>query len=90
MTEKSQQGVQTAGEPVLCAECDPSLKSAFMGRLRVSGFRTQADAIRTLARDLVAGKIRYKGGVLQCQQENSQPDPVKGQGSHEDIGSFSM
>lgn len=65
---------------VLRAECVPSLKCLFMARLTPCGFRTQTEAILTLARDFVAGRIQYRGGVLQSQQENSQPDSTEGQG----------
>ena len=65
---------------VLRAVCDPSLKKAFLNCLAIYGFSSQADAIKTLARDFVAGRIQYTGGVLQGQQENSQPDSTEGQG----------
>lgn len=59
---------------VLRAVCDPSLKESFLACLSACGFRQQTDAILTLARDLVAGRIQYKGGVLQSQQKI---DPFK-------------
>lgn len=65
---------------VLRAECVPSLKGLFMARLKPCGFRTQTEAILTLARDFVAGRIQYTGGVLVSQQENNQPDSTEGQG----------
>jgi len=60
--------------------CDPSLKRALNVRREKSGFCSETDAIKTLARDFVAGRINYKGGVLVSQQENSQPDSAEGQG----------
>ena len=80
MVNGKPQQVEAAKVSVLRAECDPSLKDGFMGRLGQSGFRTQTDAILTLARDFVVGRIQYKDGVLVSQQENSQPDSAEGQG----------
>lgn len=80
VNETPQQSESAAKVPVLRAECDPSLKDDFKRRRTESGFRSETDAIITLSRDFVAGKIQYKGGVLQCQQENSQPGSTEGQG----------
>ena len=80
MNKNPQQSGTAAKVVVLRAVCDPSLKSAFLARLEACGFRTQTDAILTIARDFVAGRILYRGGMLQCQQENSQPDSTEGQG----------
>ncbi len=80
MNKNPQQNGTAAKVVVLRAVCDPSLKSAFLARLEACGFRTQTDAILTIARDFVAGNFQYRGGMLQCQQENSQPDSTEGQG----------
>ena len=80
VNETPQQRSSDAKVPVLRAECDPSLKDDFKRRRAESGFRSETDAIITIARDFVAGRIQYKGGVLQCQQENNQPDFAGGQG----------
>jgi hypothetical protein len=68
--------------PVLRAECDSSLKADFMARLGESGFRTQTDAITTLARDFASGRIQYRGGILQSQEknENNSEQPVTRKG----------
>jgi len=66
----TQQNVVAQGVQVLRAECDPSLKSAFVGRIKESGFASEADTIRTLARDFGSGRIKYKGGMLQSQAQN--------------------
>ena len=79
MVNGKPQQVEAAKVPVLRAECDPSLKDDFKRRRTESGFRSETDAIITLARDFVAGRIQYKGGVLQSQQ-NNQPDYAGGQG----------
>lgn len=81
MVNGTPQQVEAAKVSVLRAECDPSLKDGFMGRLRQSGFRTQTDAILTLARDFIAGRFQYRGGVLQSQEQNNQSDSTEGQGS---------
>ena len=57
---------------VLRAECCPSLKCGFTERFQSAGFASEADAIRTLARDFVTGRIQYIGGMLRSQ-ENSEP-----------------
>nr|NIP28983.1 hypothetical protein [Phycisphaerae bacterium]NIP55114.1 hypothetical protein [Phycisphaerae bacterium]NIS49736.1 hypothetical protein [Phycisphaerae bacterium]NIV02917.1 hypothetical protein [Phycisphaerae bacterium]NIV69273.1 hypothetical protein [Phycisphaerae bacterium] len=62
-------------------ECDPSLKKRFSACLDACGFRSQTDALLTLARDFVAGRILYRGGVLVCQQKNILSDFSEGQGS---------
>ena len=76
---KPQTNEANAEVSVLRAECDPSLKMSFLNRLGQSGFRTQTDAILTLARDFISGRINYRGGVLQSQEQNSQPDVTDGQ-----------
>ena len=78
MNENPQQKDGVAESPVLRAVCDPSLKRLFMGCLGAAGFRTQTDAITTLARDFVAGRIKYKDGILQSQEKNSHPADVGG------------
>lgn len=74
-----QQKAEAAESAVLRAECDPSLKVSFMDCLGAAGFRTQTDAILTLARDFIADRIQYKDGILQRQEENSQPAHAGGQ-----------
>ena len=70
VNETPRQNVAVAEVTVLRAVCDPSLKVSFMNRLAASGFRTQTDAILTLARDFVAGRIQYRDGIVQSQQKN--------------------
>jgi len=57
---------------VLHAECDPSLKCGFAAKFHSAGFASEADAIRTLARDFIMGRIQYTGGMLLSQEENGQ------------------
>ena len=80
MNENPQQKDGVAESPVLRAVCDPSLKKLFMGCLGAAGFRTQTDAVLTLARDFIAGRIRYKDGILQSQEENQPFSPGGRQG----------
>ncbi len=81
VNENPQTNVPDAKEAVLRAECVSSLKADFMVRLAACGFRTQTEALLTLARDFVAGRILYRGGVLVCQQKNILSDFSEGQGS---------
>lgn len=72
VNENTQQ-VETAAErPVLQAVCDSSLKADFMIRLAECGFRHQTEALLMLVRDFVAGRIKYRGGVLQSQEKNGE------------------
>lgn len=64
------QNVEARGVSVLRAECDPSLKCGFAAILQSSGFASEADAIRTLARDFVMGRLQYIGGMLRSQEKN--------------------
>ena len=72
MVNETPQQSKAAERPVLQAICDPSLKDDFKRRRKESGFRSQTDAIITLARDFVAGRIKYNSGVLQNQEKNTQ------------------
>lgn len=58
---------QAAGIAVLHAECDPSLERSFAEKIRPAGFKHKTDAIITLVRDFIAGRIQYKNGILQSQ-----------------------
>lgn len=61
---------QAAGIGVLRAVCDLPLKRSFAEKIREVGFKHETDAIITLVRDFIAGRIKYKSGILQSQ-ENS-------------------
>lgn len=54
---------------ILQVKCVPSLKEGLRAKFREAGFSSLSDGIRTLARDLVAGRFHYKGGVLQSQAQ---------------------
>lgn len=63
---------QDATEPeTLSIECDPSLKQGLRTNLSQAGFSSLSDAIRTLARDFIAGRIQYKSGVLISQAQTT-------------------
>ena len=64
-----EQNLQKAETVFLQVECDPSLKQDMIACLREAGFSSLSDGLRTLVRDLVAGRIYYRGGVLQSQQK---------------------
>jgi hypothetical protein len=66
----SEQNLQSAEPAILRVECDPSLKADMITKAVEAGFRSQSDAIRTLVRDFVAGRIIYRSGILFCQGEN--------------------
>lgn len=57
--------------PYLQAKCDPTLKKRVKQQSKQSGFDSMSDCLRTIARDFVAGRIRYSGGVYVC------PDSLK-------------
>jgi len=67
--DRAQKGI------VLRAEVAPSLKCGFLTRIRSAGFASEADAIRTLARDFVTGRIQYIGGMLRSQEKNCENGP---------------
>lgn len=62
--DRAQKGI------VLRAEVAPSLKCGFIAKFRSAGFASEADAIRTLARDFVTGRLQYIGGMLKSQEKN--------------------
>jgi len=64
-----EQNSKKAEPAVLLAECDPSLKADMRACLSESGFSSQSDCLKTLVRDLVSGRIKYRGGVLISQQK---------------------
>lgn len=69
--ETNKQDLKDNGEPaVLYVECDPSLKRTFKEKLLQSGFSSVSDAIKTLVRDFVSGRINYSGGMLKSQVES--------------------
>ena len=78
VNNKPQINAEAAKVPVLRAECDPSLKDDFKRRRKESGFRSQTDAILTLARDFVSGRIQYRGGRLVSQEKSSHPGNTQG------------
>lgn len=81
MVNGKPQQIEAAKVSVLRAECDPSLKMSFFNCLVCAGFRHQTDAILTLARDFIAGRIIYRNGILQSQEQNypnSPPDTPMG------------
>jgi hypothetical protein len=55
----------------LFVECEPSLEESFVDWLKRAGFRHKTEAILTLVRDCLAGRINYKSGILQRQFVNS-------------------
>jgi len=63
----SKQNSKSAESAVLQAECDPSLKEDMRAGLIEAGFSSQSDCIKTLVRDFVSGRIKYRGGVLISQ-----------------------
>jgi hypothetical protein len=68
----SEQDLQAVAEPaILQAECNPSLKEDMRVRLREAGFSSLSDGIRTLVRDFVAGRIKYRNGVLISQAKTT-------------------
>lgn len=73
------QTVRARVSSVLRADCDSSLKCGFADCFPLAGFASEADAIRTLARDFVSGRIKYTGGMLSCQEKNSEPGNGEGQ-----------
>lgn len=54
-------------DETLTVSCAPSLKAGLKSALVQAGFRTITDGIQTFARDLIAGRIQYKDGILQSQ-----------------------
>jgi len=56
---------------VVTVDCDPSLKAGLEEIQVAAGFRTLTDFCTTLFRDSVAGRIKYKTGILQSQGETS-------------------
>jgi len=64
-----EQNSKSAESVVLQAECDPSLKEDMRAGLIEAGFSSQSDCIKTLVRDFVAGRFKYRGGVLISQQK---------------------
>ncbi|UCE36661.1 MAG: hypothetical protein JSW00_14255 [Thermoplasmata archaeon] len=67
----TEQDSQTAEPAILRVECDPSLKEDLIIKANKVGFRSQSDALRTLVRDFVAGRITYKSGILQSQEKKA-------------------
>ena len=65
----SEQNKKSAEPAVLQAECDPSLKEDMRACLVEAGFSSQSDCLKTLVRDLVSGRIKYRGGILISQQK---------------------
>ena len=65
----SKQNSKSAESAVLQAECDPSLKEDMRACLIEAGFSSQSDCIKTLVRDFVSGRIKYRGGVLISQAQ---------------------
>lgn len=65
----SEQNSRSAELAVLQAECDPSLKEDMRACLNEAGFSSQSDCIKTLVRDFVGRRIKYRGGVLISQQK---------------------
>jgi len=49
----------------------PSLREKLDVVLREFGFRSTTDGLRTVIRDMVAGRIQYRDGILQSQAESS-------------------
>jgi hypothetical protein len=66
-----QQAQQSAAKVVVSVECDPSLKAGLKETLLRAGFRNMTDYVTTLFRDSVAGRIKYKAGILQSQEQIS-------------------
>ena len=67
----TEQDSQIAEPAILRFECDPSLKKDLIAKAANDGFRSQSDALRTLVRDFVAGRINYKSGILQSQEKKA-------------------
>lgn len=65
----SEQNIKSAEPAVLQVECDPSLKQGLKVQAVEAGFSSLSDTIRTLARDFVAGRIQYRGGILKTQAQ---------------------
>jgi len=65
----SEQNSKSAEPAVLRVECDPSLKEDMRAVLNEAGFSSQSDCIKTLVRDFVGRRIKYRGGVLISQQK---------------------
>jgi len=65
----SEQDINSAELAVLRCECDPSLKTGLKTKSVESGFNSQSDALRTLVRDFVSGRINYRAGILIGQQK---------------------
>ena len=59
-----EQNSKSAEKALLQAECVPSLKEEMVSCLVGAGFSSNSDCIKTLVRDFVSGRIRYRGGVL--------------------------
>lgn len=69
--QTTQQDVKRADPVYLQAECDPSLKERVKEKSISSGFQTLSDCLRTIARDFVAGRIQYTGGIYVGQEKSS-------------------
>ena len=48
-----------------------SLKADLAVKVREFGFGTLTDGVRTVIRDIVAGRIQYRNGILQSQGKTS-------------------
>ncbi len=66
-----QQNSKGAEIAVLQVECDPSLKKDLRAGLPAAGFSSLSDCVKTLVRDFVGRRIKYRGGVLISQQKSA-------------------
>ena len=64
-----EQNSRSAETAVLQVECDPSLKKDLRAGLVEAGFSSLSDCVKTLVRDFVGRRIKYRGGVLISQQK---------------------
>lgn len=70
MAETDTQNETDCGSPVVvCDLRSSSLKSGLKLRFREFGFSTLSDGLRTVARDIVAGRIEYRAGMIQRQEK---------------------
>ena len=65
----AEHNTKSAEPAVLQVECDPSLKEDMRACLVEAGFSSQSDCIKTLVRDFVSGRVKYRGGRLISQQK---------------------
>ena len=68
---------RTSRKLVPFCSVDPSLKEAFEKKAcGECGFSSLVDGLRTLARDVISGRIQYRNGIFVSQPQTSQSTQI--------------